>query len=89
MTHKGIAKGKTIELEEPLPYTDGQPVSVSVEPLCTELQPGSPVAILKVLRDLPTLDPKDVDALEQGIEQGRLPVGIQGVFGGNETETRR
>ena len=68
MTHKGIAKGKTIELEEPLPYSDGQPVSVSVEPWCPELQPGSPVAILKVLRDLPTLDPKDVDALEQGVE---------------------
>ena len=86
MTYKGIAKGKTIELEEPLPYSDGQPVSVSVEPLCTELQSGSPVAILKVLRDLPTLDPKDVDALEQAIEQGRLPVRIQGVFGGNDAE---
>lgn len=33
MNYKGIAKGKTIELEEPLPYPQGQPVSVSVEPL--------------------------------------------------------
>lgn len=31
MTYKGIAKGKTIELEEPLPYSEGQPVSVSIE----------------------------------------------------------
>lgn len=31
MTYKGVAKGKIIELEEALPYSDGQAVSVSVE----------------------------------------------------------
>ena len=29
MTYKGVAKGKIIELEEALPYSDGQAVSVS------------------------------------------------------------
>lgn len=83
MTYKGIAKGRTIELEESLPYSEGQPVSVSVEPLRPELQRGSALAILKVMRDLPRLDPKDVDALEQAIEEGKLPVRNQGEFGGD------
>lgn len=89
MTYKGIAKGKTIELEEPLPYSEGQPVSVSIEPLHPEVQPGSAVAILKVMRDLPQLNPEDVDELEQAIEQGKLPVRIQGLFGGEAAENRR
>jgi hypothetical protein len=33
MTYKGVAKGKIIELEEALPYSEGQAVSVSVEAL--------------------------------------------------------
>lgn len=33
MTYKGVAKGKIIELEESLPYSEGQAVSVSVETL--------------------------------------------------------
>ena len=89
MTYKGIAKGRTIELEEPLPYSEGQPVSVSIEPLRPEVQPGSAVAILKVMRDLPQLNPEDVDELEQAIEQGKLPVRMQGVFGGEGAENRR
>ncbi len=80
MTYRGVAKGKTIELEEPLPYCEGQLVSVSVEPLRSEDQAGSPIAIVKVMRNLPLLDPEDVDALEQAIERGKLPVRTQGVF---------
>jgi hypothetical protein len=89
MTYKGIARGKIIELEEPLPYSEGQPVNVSVEPLRPEVQPGSPVAVLKVMRNLPDLNPQDVDELEQAIKLGRLPVRSQGVFGGEGAENRR
>lgn len=89
MTYRGIVKGKTIQLEEPLPYSEGQLVSVSIEPLRPEVQPGSPVAVLKVMRDLPHLNPKDVDELEKAIEQGRLPVRVQGVFGGERADNRR
>jgi hypothetical protein len=89
MTYKGVAKGKIIELEEPLPYSEGQPVSVSIEPLRPEVQPGSPVAVLKVMRDLPHLDPKDVDELEKAIEQGRLPVRMRGAFGAEGAENGR
>ena len=80
MTYKGVAKGKIIELEEALPYSEGQAVRVSVEALHPERQPGSAVAILKVMRHLPDLNPHDVDELERLIKEGRLPVRMQGEF---------
>jgi hypothetical protein len=89
MTYKGVAKGRIIELEEALPYSDGQAVSVSVEALHPDLQPGSAAAILKVIRSLPDLDPRDVDELEQLIRQGRLPVRMQGEFEKEEADNGR
>ena len=89
MTYKGIAKGKIIQLEEPLPYSEGQVISVSIEPFRPDLRPGSPAAILKVLRDLPHINTEDVDELEHAIEQGKLPVRTQGVFGGEGPDDRR
>jgi hypothetical protein len=89
MTYKGVAKGKIIELEEALPYSDGQAVSVSVEALQPDLQPGSAVAILKVMRSLPDLNPDDIDELERLIRQGRLPVRMQGEFEKEEADNGR
>lgn len=89
MTYKGVAKGKIIELEEALPYSDGQAVSVSVEALNPELQPGSAAAILKVMRSLPDLNPDDVEELERLIRQGRLPVRMQGEFEKEEADNGR
>ena len=80
MTYRGVAKGKIIELEEALPYSDGQPVSVSVEALHPDLQPGSAAAILKVMRSLPDVNSRDVDEMEELIRQGKLPVRVQGEF---------
>ena len=89
MTYKGVAKGKIIELEEALPYSDGQAVSVSVEALHPDLQPGSAAAILKVMRSLPDLNPDDIDELERLIRQGRLPVRMQGEFEKEEADYGR
>ena len=89
MTYKGVAKGKIIELEETLPYSDGQAVSVSVEALHPDLQPGSAAAILKVMRSLPDLNPDDIDELERLIRQGRLPVRMQGEFEKEEADNGR
>jgi hypothetical protein len=89
MTYKGVAKGKIIELEECLPYSDGQAVSVSVEALHPDLQPGSAPVILKVMRSLPDLNPDDVDELEQLIRQGRLAVRMQGEFEKDEADNGR
>jgi hypothetical protein len=89
MTYKGVAKGKIIELEEALPYSDGQAVSVSVEALHPDLQPGSAAAILRVMRSLPDLNPDDIDELERLIRQGRLPVRMQGEFEKEEADNGR
>ena len=80
MTYKGVAKGKIIELEVALPYSDGQAISVSVEALNPDLQPGSAAAILKVMRGLRDLNPDDIDELERLIRKGRLPMRMQGEF---------
>jgi hypothetical protein len=89
MTYKGLAKGRIIELEKPLPYCDGQPVSVSVEPVPQEQQPGSPRSILKVLQNMPDILIEDVDAMEQLIKRGSLPIRLQGEFGGNDADNGR
>jgi hypothetical protein len=81
MAYKGIAKGKTIELEEALPYPEGQPVSVIVEPLTERLlMKGSPEAIRRAMHEPPHLTPEDVADLERAIEEGKLPVREEGIF---------
>lgn len=52
--------------------------------LQTELVPGSPPAILQVVRSLPPLDPEAVDELERAIEEGHLPVVEKGIFDESE-----
>lgn len=85
MTYRGIAKGAHIELDEPLPFADGQPVDVSVEPVNVEsangdAPPGSPAAILRALRQPPHLTREDVDELERAIESGKAPPTSKGIF---------
>ena len=80
MTYKGIAKGKIIELEEALPYSEGQAVSVSIAPLEEQPQSGSPAAIRKVMHEPPHLKWGDVDEMERAIAQGKLPVHQGSVF---------
>jgi hypothetical protein len=78
MAYNGVVKGKTIELEEPLPYPEGQPVRVSVEPITAQLRPGSPAAIRQVMHAAPHLRPEDVDELERAIALGKLVFQKQG-----------
>ncbi|OGG45977.1 MAG: hypothetical protein A3F84_17365 [Candidatus Handelsmanbacteria bacterium RIFCSPLOWO2_12_FULL_64_10] len=80
MIYRGIAKGKTIELETLLPYPEGQPIRVSVEPLTAQSRSGSPVAIRQAMHEPPHLSSGEVDELEQAIELGKLPVRQEGVF---------
>jgi predicted nucleic acid-binding protein len=80
MNYRGIAHGKTIELEEALPYANGQAVQVVVEPLTEQLPTGSPATIRKVMHELLHLTEDDVAELERAIERDWLPVGETGVF---------
>ena len=80
MTYLGVVKGKTIELNEPLPFREGQSVSVSVEPVAESLPLGSPARLLRALHEPPHVTADDVDALMRAIEEGKLPVNPKGVF---------
>ena len=80
MTYRGIAKGKTIELNESLPYRNGQEVAVSVEPVTARPAQGSPAAVREAMHRPPHLSAGDVDELEKAIEQGKLAVRSGGVF---------
>jgi hypothetical protein len=79
MTCKGTIRGKTIELEEPLPFQEGQVVTLSVCPLEQDL-PGSPAALLKAVKAPPHVDSSIVDELERAIEESKIPVRYEGVF---------
>ncbi len=78
MVYKGVARGKMIELEQRLPYPEGQPVSVSVEPVRGQAALGSPEPIRRAMHEPPHLESSDVDELERGLESGRLPFGQEG-----------
>ena len=80
MVLRGFAKGRRIELEESLPYADGQPLNVTVEAAGEELPLGSPASILEALAQMPKLTPADVDELDLQIKAGRVPVRDGGVF---------
>jgi hypothetical protein len=80
MTYRGIARGKTIELEKPVPYPSGQAVTVSVEPCASATPSGSPSAVRQAMTEPPHPDPRDVDELEQAIAEGALPVRSEGEF---------
>ena len=80
MIYRGVIRGKVIELDTLLPYPEGQPVSVSVEPLSAQLRPGSPEAIRQGMCQPPHLNSEDVRELERAIAEGKLPVRLESVF---------
>ena len=84
MTYKGVAKGKIIELEQPLPYRDGQPVNVLIEPSAEQFCRGSSASILQAMAEPPHLESQDVDELERAIENAALQVRTEGVFDGGQ-----
>lgn len=81
MTYRGVAKGRTIELEDALPFPEGQPLTVSVEEAEDSPQLGSAALVSKAVREPPHVDEADVDEMERLIAEGKLPVKQDGVFG--------
>ncbi len=79
LIHQGIARGRTIELEEPLPFAEGEPVSVSVE-LRHSSSRGSARAVRDAMLRPPHLLSGIVDELEAAVEAGKLPPSDHGVF---------
>ena len=77
MTHKGIIKGNTIELEGSLEFTDGTEVEVEVKAFP---QRGAPETILALWDTSPCCTSEDVDALLTAIDLGRKTVLFGGIF---------
>lgn len=86
MTYTGIAKGKTIELEERVPFPDGQRVKIAIEPILAKAKSGSPSDILTIVRSLPDIDVEDVAELERLIACGKLPISSKSIFDDNPTD---
>ncbi len=82
MTIQGTIHGKTIELLQPLPFADGQRVTVSVIPEAGSPPIGSPAAILEAMRRPPHVDPETVDLMERLMAEGRLPATKGEIFEG-------
>jgi hypothetical protein len=67
MGYTGTAKGKVIELEEPLPFADGTRVQVTVTLVPTPRK-GSPTAVLQLVG---TLTPAEAEAILQAAQACR------------------
>jgi hypothetical protein len=80
MTCKGVIKGRTIELEEPLPFREGQAVTVSVQPSLEDAPPGSAAAICAALDAMGPVDPDIIDEFERAIEERKHPPQRKGAF---------
>ena len=74
MGYKGTAKGKLIELEEPLPFADGTRVEVTVTPV-PQPRKGSPKAVLQLVG---TLTPEEADAILQAAQAVAALIGTCG-----------
>lgn len=80
MTYRGIARGRLIELEERLPYPEGQAIEVSVNAESCKPPDEFAVLIRRAMHAPPVLDNDVVDDLERVIREGRLDVREGGVF---------
>lgn len=79
---KGIVHGKTVILEKGARIPEGTEVLVST------LVPGTLAALL-ALKAGPHLDPKDVDALERTIEEGKKLVDFRSPFHKRRVKNRK
>jgi hypothetical protein len=69
--------GGRLEPLEPLALLEGAEIDVSV-PLVPPA--GTAASVLAAMRRLPDIDDSSVDALDQAIDAGKLPVAAIGAF---------
>ena len=77
MVLRGIVKGKTIELDAPLPFPEGEAIRVTVERL-----PANDVvdAALLAVKEPPHLSREDIEAFNRSLNESRLPMSEGGIF---------
>lgn len=71
--------GRVLVPVEPLDLPTGKLLEIEVREV-TELPPGSPALLLKMMHESPHVSRETIDELEQAIEEGKLPVQDKGVF---------
>lgn len=73
---RGRVRGGRIEPTEDVTLPEGANVSIMID----EPEVGTAQALAAAARRAPHLEPGDIEALEQAIEAGKLPVPTDGVF---------
>jgi hypothetical protein len=71
--------GKVLVPEQPVDLPVGKSLHLDVRE-AEELRPGSPAAAKALMLQPPHVSSEDVDALEQAIKAGRMPVRYDGIF---------
>lgn len=66
--------GKVLVPDEPVDLPTGRSLRIRIIDEEPEQSSASPTALLEVLRLPPRVSQEDVDALEQSIREGKLPV---------------
>lgn len=76
MTVTGIVRGNSIEITEPLPYAEGEELSLSIQ----RVPRGNAAALLEAVLAPPHVDPEAVEEMLRAIEEGKQPVSYRGIF---------
>lgn len=79
MVVKGVIRGKVIELDQLLPFADGETVSVEVSPVSAGSSSDAQ-RLLQVLRGLQRTDEETIHEFERIIEEGRQAARYQSPF---------
>ncbi len=80
MTYKGYARGRLIELEEQLPYPEGQALRISIRPMDGTAAQSPMERLRQAMCDPPHLSRQDVDEFESAISAGKLDVHDEDIF---------
>lgn len=75
--------GKVFIPVEPVHLAPGQLLELDMSEVSEPVK-GSPALLLKAMDEPPFLEPGDREALERAIEEGKLPVRYDPVFGEGE-----
>ncbi len=82
-TLRATFDGKVLVPEGAVDLPVGKVLEVQVTEVADlpdDLRPGSPAAILKLMRSLPPIPREDLDEMERHIKEGQRPTDFRGFF---------
>jgi DNA helicase TIP49 (TBP-interacting protein) len=84
MTIRAHFDGKVFVPTGPVALRKDQVVDIEIHEADVNPPPGSPAALLKVMRESTPISAEDAEELLRVIEEGKLPVVDEGVFDDEE-----